>query len=762
MRSGQKVVISLLGSVLFFAAFTFASFFGLFSAVEARFYRPSLVAGIQSGLHDVSDALDLYLATLKNRFYTDFAENAHVKQSFSFEQSAQDIRGREDAAGNLFASSPALTGIRIIDSDGKKIHYSTLLSDVLKKSDTLISYRLYKDVAELPYERIVSEEGETGKLIFDPERGHILFSFPFYDSYSAYRGTIVFYTAASDFIRELIRLNAASITDSFMFTGTEDTPLFVLSFPPAGREILRDVLIGRAREKNILPAEKIVETDDSHDRLLFSHLSASGIYVARIYEEDLFVLSDTLRLVLLISVFITSFLILFLALNIKQDDMLIIRDKIRRFQFAVIHDYLKRKEEVDWQAVCADMKRRRQEINIGIKQSLGKKGRRHVHEVDYLLDKSWDEIIAVLQNQNISAEKNKAQPALVQLQALMDALVSRPELAAALRSSPALRDVSTEVQGPAVQRVPPVSAETAVRGESAEEVEELAELEDAEAVEVLEEAERADSAEEIEELAELEDAEAVEVLEEAERAESAEEVEEVAELGDAEAVEVLEEAERAESAEEVEEVAELEDAEALEVLEETERAEPVESAEKIEIIERENAKALEEDDLFYEELKIGEGRQKEEKAVQSLSSDIDDIFSGVEIGLPDFSVLDDIPVSKEKTAISESDIDAVLADIEMGMPDFSALDEFTVSSQDGQIEIEEPKLIEAEEIHLIANTPFSFTLGKYASIPETVSTFNEPILERDGLFVISAEAGSEIKESTLDTDFQTLVKSVLK
>ena len=685
MRSWQKVVVSLLGSVLFFAAFTLAAFLGLFSAVETRFYRPSLVSGIHAGLRDASDILDSYLDNLKETLYTDFVQNDHVKQSFSFEQSNDDIRGRENAAGNLFAAVPALTAVRIIDSDGKKIHYSTLLSDIFKKSDTLISYKLYKDVGELPYEYILSEEGTDGRLIFDPERGRIIYSFPFYDSYSAYRGTIVFYTAASDFARELIRLNSSSITDTLFFTGTEETPIFVLSFPQSGREFLRNILVKRAQEKNIGTTEKIIESEDSHDKLIFSHLSRSGIYVSRIYEENLFLLSDTLKLLLLISVFITSFLIIFLILNIKQDDMLVVRDKIRRFQFAVIHDYLKRKEEVDWNAVCADMKRRRQEINIGIKKSLGRKARRHIHEVDYLLDKNWDEIIAVLQNQNIPIEKDKAQSVSSELKMLMEELAKRPELISAVRTSSASQESVQTADFAAVS--PAVNQPEVVMPAEAEELEEVELLEEAEAVE-----------------------EADELTEEAEALEG---------------VEPLEEAEAVEEADEL-----IEEPEVLE------EAEPLAGPEKKAAYfakEKDEAKALDPDDPLYEELRIGESGLKSETEAKTGTSDaeIEDIFSGIEMGLPDFSGLDDIPKKKTKNRLETKNFEA-------------------------------EECIDAEKVDPLARIPFSFTLGKYAAVPKTLLPYDEPILEKDGLFVISAEAGAEIKDSTLDTEFKTLVKSVLK
>ena len=672
MRSGQRVVISLLTSVILFAAFTLAAFFGLFSTVEARFYRPSLIADIQTGLHDTADILDSYLDDLKNRFYTDFVQNDHVKQSFSFEQSGENIKGREDAAGSLFASSSALTAIRIIDSDGKKIHYSTLSSDILRQNTQLISYKLYKDIAEIPYEHILSEEGEPGKLIFDPDRGRILYSFPFYDSYSAYRGTIVFYTAASDFARELIRCNSASITDSFLFTGTVETPLFVLSFPPAGRELLQDILIKRAREKNIGTAEKIIESEDSQDRILFSQLSRSGVYILKIYEENLFLLSDTLKLLLLISVFITSFLIIFLIFNIKQDDMLVIRDKIRRFQFAVIQDYLKRKEEVDWNAVCADMKRRKQEINIGIKKSLGRKARRHVHEVDYLLDKNWDEIIAILQNQNVSAGKNKSESTVAELKLFMEELAKRPDLISAFQNASSVQQ-DIQKSGSLTKNTDSLQADVAAVSEAddvaepvelleeveaPDEVESFDEVEPIEEVECLEEVDSVETAEEAESLEEAEAVEEAEVPEAAQTAEDVEALEEVDSVEVAEEAESLDEAESVEKAEVPEPTQTATVLEAVQVLQADSAAEPAEAPEtteapkvsaKTEASEKNPVvQASDPDDPLYEELRIGERPSAAGQKEESSDSHIDDIFSGIEIGLPDFSVLDEVPKKKTK------------------------------------------------------------------------------------------------------------------
>ena len=75
---------------------------------------------------------------------------------------------------------------------------------------------------------------------------------------------------------------------------------------------------------------------------------------------------------------------------------------------------------------------------------------------------------------------------------------------------------------------------------------------------------------------------------------------------------------------------------------------------------------------------------------------------------------------------------------------------------------EAEELTDVEELDTRASTSCSFTLGKYAPAPKTLDAFNDSILEKNGLFVVSAEAGTEVKDNSLDDEFKTLVESVLK
>ena len=847
MTSGQKVAVSLLISVFIFAVFTVAAFSGLFSVMETRFYQPALVRGISERLDAASKTLDDYLHSSEKTFYDDFVQNEYVKKSFAFEQLSEDIKGREDASGALFSAVPSLTGIRIIESGGKRIHYSTIAQDILQRSEKLVSYRMYKDTGDLDYADIESSDSDTkgisvgagsaagqvagsagghSRITCDPDRDRILFSFPFYDSYSVYRGTIVFYTAASAFSRELVKLNLLAMTDNVIFTGTAERPVFVLDFPNTGRNILQDILIKKF-SGDVSFTEKIMETDKSDVWLLFSKKSASNIYVSRLYEENLFVFSDTVRILLLASVFITAYLIIFLIFNVKQDDMLIIRERIKRFQFAVINDYLAAKEEVDWNAVYADMSRRKTEINGAIKKSLGGKAKRHARETDLLLEKSWDEILSALHRQSAAKEKPNLDMLTAELKEMMGKIISSRDFAPA--ASPVLSAASP--QSVPMQAVPAAGepavpvAQIAADAEPVDEVEPVLEAEpvdEAEAVHDAEFAEPVDDAEPVLEAEPVDEAEAAapEVsadastaagdvsAEEPEELEEAEPVSEEAEEipKDAEAVEELEEIPEAEDAEEVEELEEVPAAdEPAEVLAEEPGAK-AESADKrtdaggedifdldfvkdsavlaglennedevadvpqtpaaaeektddlldrsffelasaIKAVNEEKSAAEdgedeEGEDIFNEELKIGETQTEKNAAHAVSSSNSENDFSDFKIEKPDFSILDE-PASGI-------------------MPASAAVVSEAATEPSEPVAATAVPEAEGTEADFVEPLPFSFTFGKIGEKAADLHSADEPILERDGLFVIAKEAGENVTKQKLDAEFQMLVDSVLK
>ena len=842
--------------------------------METRFYQPALVRGISERLDAASKTLDDYLNSTEKTFYDDFVQNEYVKKSFAFEQLSEDIKGREDASGALFSAVPSLTGIRIIESGGKRIHYSTIAQDILQRSEKLVSYRMYKDAGDLNYADIESSysgtKGESSGagsaagqvrgqalIICDPDRDRILFSFPFYDSYSVYRGTIVFYTAASAFSRELVKLNLLAMTDNVIFTGTAERPVFVLDFPNTGRNILQDILIKKF-SGDVSFTEKIMESDESDVWLLFSKKSASNIYVSRVYEENLFVFSDTVRSLLLASVFITAYLIIFLIFNVKQDDMLLIRERIKRFQFAVINDYLAAKEEVDWNAVYADMNRRRAEINGAIKKSLGSKAKRHAQETDLLLDKSWDEILSALHRQSAAKEKLNLDTLTAELKEMMGKIISSRDFAptahpvfpavspqpapkAVLDAEPVLEAESADETEPISEAEPVLEAEPAAPDVSAGAstaagdvpAEEPEELEECEAVEKIEELpEDIPAAAEVEELEEIPDAaEAVEVsadeesglakdelaqeepadadgeemfiktattsvdvpAEEPEALEELDEVEEAEEMSeDIPAAAEVEELEEIPAAAEAVEVSDGEDIFALDFVRDSAVLAGLENNEdELSDIPQTPAGEDKANDLFDRKLFERIGTKKEASAARIAASVIEAVNKERGVFAGGDEADDDIFNEELKIGESQSEKNAVNAadsssnsendfsDFKIEKPDFSILDEpapdtmpspdavvFEAAASNGaavsEVEPEGEEAGEGDEVLFVKPLPFSFTFGKIGEKAADIHSADEPILERDGLFVIAKEAGENVTKQKLNAEFQMLVDSVLK
>ena len=140
-------------------------------------------------------------------------------------QSSQDIFDRTNLSGALLADSNGLVGIRIIDAGDttasetddkgiRKIHFSTFKEDILKQTDFQISYEQYgKQEQLLPVRYIASGDGDAPRVITDPERGVFVYSFPFYDAYTTWRGSAVFYVSASAAARYLFSKNMVGPSD---------------------------------------------------------------------------------------------------------------------------------------------------------------------------------------------------------------------------------------------------------------------------------------------------------------------------------------------------------------------------------------------------------------------------------------------------------------------------------------------------------------------------------------------------------------------
>ena len=154
--------------------------------------------------------------------------------------------------------------MRLIDKNGTSIHYSTFSTDVLNRTAEIVSYKNYTDSItlsgekEIPFEQInagdsYSTGGTNCRTIFDGRDNRIIVSFPFYDSYDAYRGSFVFYVNANDFNRVLLAKKLITFGDTGNLVSGLDVESekkntdyksgFVFGLPAVGKELGQNIKI---------------------------------------------------------------------------------------------------------------------------------------------------------------------------------------------------------------------------------------------------------------------------------------------------------------------------------------------------------------------------------------------------------------------------------------------------------------------------------------------------------------------------------------
>jgi hypothetical protein len=522
----QKAALSLLISVFLFAGFAVMAFSGLFDLVESRFYNPSITKSLSREVALDGETIGNFLAEIQTRFAETLDEPA-VQRSVLPNQSAGDIFERSRIFGVLLESLGGLQWVRFIDSGGARIHFSTAAQDILSQDRFSVAYRNYNDNPDnLPYDQVeVPPRGET-KFTLDEAGNRIILSFPFYDSFEVYRGTALFSVSVRAVAERLISGGRIKVGDIVSIVSSP--PGIVSGLPGTAQS---NILSATSSIWNdgLLTLTPLDSTASEATLALISSKTSQGIFVGRLVNETLFSFPQPMKVILLVSIFLTIYLAIFLSFNLKQDSLTIIQNRLKGLQISLIEQYYDRKGDVDWLHWTRELEQRREDVRAEVKRGVRTgQGRRSEEDIDALIDKSWDELLEVLGGRrSVQADIDEEKLQNI-LNRILQAAPGLPLAAPAAQPLPAARPRPL----PAAPRVDESPAE-------AEELEELTEeggdLEEAEAVEELEElteledadAETAEAVEEVEELSEAEDAELVE------EAEELAELEEPEESGDA-------------------------------------------------------------------------------------------------------------------------------------------------------------------------------------------------------------------------------------
>ena len=561
MKSGLKTALSLLLTFIAFTVIAIASLSGLFSPIEKRFYEPAQVQQFRSELNEVASAGNQYFSSLLAAFGSDDGGflNAESVLTFLSVSPSDEVLHRFAV---LSEAHRGLEGIRVVDASGRRVHFSSFRNDYRLDAGRRI-YSNYQDLKtlfgnpEIPFENLSCFSGEEThpyRIGIDGQNQRIVYSFPLENNGS--RFCVLFYVGTRGFINTLIEKKIISVNQDIPLVSSADcmTGGFVLGLEndirgAADAELLKIWKNGQVDTDGIqTDGIQFVFDDRTVNYTVFTDRSTSAPFFSILFRSDSVLLPGYVKILILVSAFISVCLFFLILFNFKKDDDVIIRDRIKRVQFELLSEYFDK--NLERAEIAGIIEAKKSDVSVRIKKSLGRRGKKHSAELDTMLEKSWSEIIDML-----SAEK-KQQPSfdMSEIRRMLEELLSATPVT--VRNQP-------------VQTVPAKVAEP----------EPVEDLEDTDGVEPVEDLEEADGAEPVEDLEEADGVEPVDDLEATGGVEPVDDLEEV------DAVESVEDLEEADGEESVEDLEEADGVEPVDGLEEVDGAEPVDDLEEADSVE---------------------------------------------------------------------------------------------------------------------------------------------------------------------------------
>ena len=536
MTSGQKIAFSVIAALALFAGFVLTLNSTLFKELETRFYTQAKIEENTGQLDKISESCDSYISeilSLVEKGDNPWAKNASVRSYYVQNPSESDVNIRRRLTENLFAQIPALTGIRIVDKNGRNVHYSSFDdTDLLKQNGITKIYKNYnditKDAAEIPFETLIKLSDESKSvLLCDQSGGRLILSVPFCWVDGIYSGMCLFYLNMHEVENALVSRGVISIGQGItLFSDDDYTGGFILNVPYANRNEFKAPTLSYWKSGS-RQLEKLLELPDGRFYVALSSNRVGKIRVSAVFTSDIFELSPEIHLLIYICVFITILLIVFLIFSFFKDPVVTLQKRIKKIQMGIIENYLDGKEKKEWSDVARQLRLRRNDLSDEIIRSLHVHSKKRRKELSEYLDKNWEEIFSVFDTKTReggNAASGSGETAGVSVKNAEISGASIAEIRRMLEEVLQNRSVAAPVA--VVQKAGGFDkpAPQALNHQVEEEVEELAE--DVDEVEELDDAEEVvdeiDDAEDVEDLAE--DVDEVEEL-----AEEEEPVEELAE-----------------------------------------------------------------------------------------------------------------------------------------------------------------------------------------------------------------------------------------
>lgn len=793
MKSGIKIAVSLIITTVLFATVTIASSFGLFASIERTFYEPAKLKIIRAKLDATADYSNEYIDNLLSYF----GESG----GFMADSAVQDFteKSTPDSAiasvYKLMENVPALSGIRIVGSEGRRVYYSYFKTDSRtdgqrKNYADYDSLRTQSGRAEISYPLINAAKDSNNSsptIFFDDIDQRILFSYPLKNGDNSF--SVIFYVNPLDFKLYLVTKKLIAINENIRLAASDNGSLggFIYGLPEIGANMLIPSIIKNWNEKSLGPDELVAlknsggaaSQDDSWS--LISSYKGKYAAVAGIYPANILSLPYYVRILLFICAFITACLIILMVFSLKKDDDVVIRNTIKRFQFELLNDFFEK--DMERQQIAGMLEAQKDGLSAKIKKSLGARGKKYGKELDVMLDRSWSDIISALSGgKAYSVQPIKPDIDMTEIRRMFEELLQGANLHTSSASSANI----------------PVQGKNSSDGSSVDDVEELEDaepVEDLDNVEDLEEAEAIEDADDVEELEEVEpidEAEAVEELEEVESAEQVELNKDSIDANDAKKSDMAEELESAETEENTEIVEKLEDSEEPEDsnnLEEPEEIMPPDASENINKAENSETSANDidctqeflkddvkdaehtksksaiDDSELQEEAKFGMPENPNKNGGEPIDNSVSDNF--LVVAPIEFLAKQELDqsINEAEVPTEESHQEAVEQEENIDLPEEVIIE--ADSDNSDSLEYSDSIAPENNDFSTVepldfdkSSVPFSFT--SFAANNENVSLLTPEIIIQgdDGVFTISKDIDSDNSEN-INTELKNLADNVL-
>ena len=523
MTSLQKIALSFLMTLVLFAGFllTFNSY--LFDFLEAKFYSQARILEKTEELNQISQSYDEYFTNFLssiNGNYNSWKNLDSVRSFFEPNPSEVNVAGRRIANERLFSLYTALNGIRLIDKNGRNVHFSSFDEiDILKQSGISKIYKNYpdicKDADEILFENFERLSDKTNsKILFDDKKNRLIVCEPFFYSGNIFSGYALFYFDFLNLQKELTErkyveksYNLSLFSDDDLNGGIADG---ILSSEKQNfKEPLLKIWKNQTKktESQTVVPEKIFNLDsaDNNEAYLVALTNSyeSKINVAGVYNSSFFDIPEDLQFVIYLCIFISLFLILFLIFSFKRDSMTILKKKVKKLQLEIMQDCFEKGESVKLDSVFQKLSERRNEISTEILKSLKIRSKKQSQEIESLLEKNWDEIFAFFKwQQNLQTEQNVSNlnaEFLQEIKSLLQEVLQNTELKTVSAAAPKVEKFET------VDEIEEVLDELESENEGLSPLEEVED--EAEGLSPLEELPSLEQAEPETELEELEESE---------------------------------------------------------------------------------------------------------------------------------------------------------------------------------------------------------------------------------------------------------------